>query len=461
MTSRSSRSARTTSRWSATPVTRSTASGRSATSSPTRTSTRSSRRSRTSTASRRTEELLRTIDDGLVFTNLVETDSLWGHRNDPVNFHRCLQDFDRRLPDLLDALRPNDLLILTSDHGCDPTTPSTDHSREHALLLAYVEGRNAGGRHPRGRRVRRRRRDGQRLARRQERAARCSWHAVRRALSRSTTRRLVASEYADESRPARARGRLRGRRYGDDARVPVVDVVVASARPPCVLEVGCGWGELAEWIARETGGEGRGDRPLAAHGRAGARARDRCARRRRAGAAVRGRGVRPRRRGVDALPRSGSRPWRSRRSPRVLRPGGTFVAATNSRFHLQELRELVGSGPSTLKFAPRTAKSSGRRTSSSTVDVAALSYVASGLLTHRSRCRIANLRIDVRSSRRGSSVRRDEGFMTTWDDPLVRSSTATMPIRHDTCARAYAALRTSPSLRRRRSASTTIFVAAT
>jgi phosphopentomutase len=94
----------------------------------------------------KTEELLRSVDDGLIFTNLVETDSLWGHRNDPVNFHRCLQDFDRRLPDLLDALRPNDLLILTSDHGCDPTTPSTDHSREYALLLAYVEGRNAAGR---------------------------------------------------------------------------------------------------------------------------------------------------------------------------------------------------------------------------------------------------------------------------------------------------------------------------
>jgi phosphopentomutase len=94
----------------------------------------------------KTEELLRTIDDGLVFTNLVETDSLWGHRNDPVNFHRCLQDFDRRLPDLLDALRPGDLFILTSDHGCDPTTASTDHSREYALLLVYVEGRNAAGR---------------------------------------------------------------------------------------------------------------------------------------------------------------------------------------------------------------------------------------------------------------------------------------------------------------------------
>ena len=92
-----------------------------------------------------TEKLLQELDEGFVFVNLVETDSLWGHRNDPVNFHRCLQDFDRRLPDLLDALQPNDLLILTSDHGCDPTTPSTDHSREHAMLLAYVAGRNAAG----------------------------------------------------------------------------------------------------------------------------------------------------------------------------------------------------------------------------------------------------------------------------------------------------------------------------
>jgi phosphopentomutase len=92
-----------------------------------------------------TETLLRELDEGFIFTNLVETDMVWGHRNDPENFHRCLQDFDRRLPDLLDALRPGDLFVLTSDHGCDPTTPSTDHSREHALLLAYVEGKNAAG----------------------------------------------------------------------------------------------------------------------------------------------------------------------------------------------------------------------------------------------------------------------------------------------------------------------------
>jgi phosphopentomutase len=92
-----------------------------------------------------TERLLGELHEGFVFVNLVETDMLWGHRNDPINFHRCLQDFDRRLPDLLDALRPGDLLVITSDHGCDPTTPSTDHSREHALLLAYVHGKNANG----------------------------------------------------------------------------------------------------------------------------------------------------------------------------------------------------------------------------------------------------------------------------------------------------------------------------
>jgi phosphopentomutase len=94
----------------------------------------------------RTVQLLQDVDDGVVFVNLVETDMLWGHRNDPENFHRCLQDFDRRLPDILEALRPGDLLVITSDHGCDPTTPSTDHSREHALLLLYAEGRNAAGR---------------------------------------------------------------------------------------------------------------------------------------------------------------------------------------------------------------------------------------------------------------------------------------------------------------------------
>ena len=88
-----------------------------------------------------TTRLLREVPDGaFVFTNLVETDMLWGHRNDPRGFADALEDIDAALPDLMAALHHGDLLILTSDHGCDPTTPSTDHSREHGLLLAHVPG---------------------------------------------------------------------------------------------------------------------------------------------------------------------------------------------------------------------------------------------------------------------------------------------------------------------------------
>jgi phosphopentomutase len=88
-----------------------------------------------------TEELMRTAADGsLVFTNLVETDMLWGHRNDPRGFADALEEFDAGLPGILAAMRHGDLLVLTSDHGCDPTTASTDHSREHGLLVAHVPG---------------------------------------------------------------------------------------------------------------------------------------------------------------------------------------------------------------------------------------------------------------------------------------------------------------------------------
>ncbi len=83
--------------------------------------------------------------DGLVFVNLVETDQTYGHRNDPEGFHRCLQEIDAAIPDLRAALGPDDLLVLTSDHGCDPTTASTDHSREYALLVAHVPGHGPGG----------------------------------------------------------------------------------------------------------------------------------------------------------------------------------------------------------------------------------------------------------------------------------------------------------------------------
>jgi phosphopentomutase len=72
---------------------------------------------------------------GLVFANLVDFDSLYGHRNDAAGYAANLERFDRRLADLLPRLRAEDLLVVTADHGNDPTTPSTDHSREHVPVL--------------------------------------------------------------------------------------------------------------------------------------------------------------------------------------------------------------------------------------------------------------------------------------------------------------------------------------
>jgi phosphopentomutase len=74
--------------------------------------------------------------DGLLFANLVDFDQMFGHRNDVPGFYRALQEFDQALPTLLDALREDDLLFLTADHGNDPTTASTDHARECVPLLA-------------------------------------------------------------------------------------------------------------------------------------------------------------------------------------------------------------------------------------------------------------------------------------------------------------------------------------
>jgi phosphopentomutase len=74
-------------------------------------------------------------DPGLIFANLIDFDMLYGHRNNPRGYADTLEAFDRRLPELLAALRRDDLLILTADHGNDPTTPSTDHSREQVPLL--------------------------------------------------------------------------------------------------------------------------------------------------------------------------------------------------------------------------------------------------------------------------------------------------------------------------------------
>jgi len=73
---------------------------------------------------------------GLIFTNLVDFDMLYGHRNDVEGYARAIEEFDAYLERLLAALRPGDLLLLTADHGCDPTTRSTDHTREYAPVLA-------------------------------------------------------------------------------------------------------------------------------------------------------------------------------------------------------------------------------------------------------------------------------------------------------------------------------------
>ena len=159
---------------------------------------------------------------------------------------------------------------------------------------------------------------------------------------------LGADEYADETRLKRRASAYTGVHTGVDARVPAVAAVVASA-PRRILEVGCGWGELAEWLARETGAEVVAV-DLSPH---------------MVGLALE-RGIDARVADVQALPFADGEfdcvvaAWMLYHVPeldrgiaelaRVLRPGGTLVAVTNSRFHLHELRELVGSGPSTLSF---------------------------------------------------------------------------------------------------------------
>jgi SAM-dependent methyltransferase len=160
---------------------------------------------------------------------------------------------------------------------------------------------------------------------------------------------LVADEYADDARLRRRAAAFTGETAAADARVPLVEAV-AAARPTRILEVGCGWGELAEWVGRETGAEVVA---VDLSPRMVELARER--------------GVDARIGDVQALPFADGEfdvaiaAWMLYHVPdldrgvaelaRVLRPGGRLVVATNSRFHLLELRELVGSGPSTLKFS--------------------------------------------------------------------------------------------------------------
>ncbi|MBR4780653.1 MAG: phosphopentomutase [Lachnospiraceae bacterium] len=93
------------------------------------------------------ERTLENLDkdfNGLSFTNLVDFDMVYGHRNDAPGYATALSYFDSRLPEMLDKLRDDDILMITADHGCDPVTPSTDHSREYIPLVIYGKNLKKG-----------------------------------------------------------------------------------------------------------------------------------------------------------------------------------------------------------------------------------------------------------------------------------------------------------------------------
>lgn len=85
----------------------------------------------------KTLEYMASGKKGLIFTNLVDFDMLYGHRNDVEGYAEALKEFDGRLPEVISAMKDSDVLVITADHGCDPTTPSTDHSREYIPILVY------------------------------------------------------------------------------------------------------------------------------------------------------------------------------------------------------------------------------------------------------------------------------------------------------------------------------------
>jgi len=93
---------------------------------------------------RKTEELLGDLGTSLLFVNLVDTDMLYGHRRDPPGYARAMEEIDRALPGIASALRPDDVLAITADHGNDPTFPGSDHTREQVPILAYSPRRARG-----------------------------------------------------------------------------------------------------------------------------------------------------------------------------------------------------------------------------------------------------------------------------------------------------------------------------
>jgi len=92
----------------------------------------------------KTLEFMKTDKKGIIFTNLVDFDMLYGHRNDVKGYASAIEKFDTRVPEILGLLGKDDILIITADHGCDPTTASTDHSREYIPLLVYLRNNKIG-----------------------------------------------------------------------------------------------------------------------------------------------------------------------------------------------------------------------------------------------------------------------------------------------------------------------------
>jgi phosphopentomutase len=96
---------------------------------------------------RSTIEMVRSGKGNLVFVNLVDFDMIYGHRNDSAGYARALKEFDAHIPELIDAMRSDDVLMISADHGCDPTTPGTDHTREYVPIIAYrhhIAGKDLG-----------------------------------------------------------------------------------------------------------------------------------------------------------------------------------------------------------------------------------------------------------------------------------------------------------------------------
>ena len=92
----------------------------------------------------KTLEAMKMDFEGFIFTNLVDFDSKYGHRRDPEGYGRCIEEFDARLPELIDALGDEDILMICADHGNDPTAPGTDHTREYVPLLVYGKNLKQG-----------------------------------------------------------------------------------------------------------------------------------------------------------------------------------------------------------------------------------------------------------------------------------------------------------------------------